>query len=259
MKLMSNLISASILASSLATFNVPRAFADTKPMKPLNVKTLQDPQEVIKSAFAKFTVNMNQNEVQNSQLILRQEITEAAKSFSAAGVSQRDLVQYAISDMNPAEAKAFMAQIQLLEGADLDSSEGQEFFERILLSQSKGANFLPCGLGFTLALVGGTGAFIVGILAITKLSDVSKLDRQAIEKDKAAIQSEIQILIGEGVSQDSYLVTTRRAEIVQLDIEYRQMLDDKAANKKSATTLGMVAGGLAVTAIVGAIAEGECR
>lgn len=259
MKLVSHMVSVSILASSLAAFNVPSALAsDMKPMKPLELKTIQNKQEVIKAAFAHFSVAMTSTKSVEAKLIYRQAMTDAAKSFKAAGVIQKDLIEYATSDMNPAEAAAFRSQVSNLSASDLSSPEGEELLQRILKEQGKGSNFLPCGLGTTIAFTAGLGAFIIGILALTKLEDVTKKDRQQNDLDRAAIESEIDILRGEGVREDSYLIASRKAEIQQLDIEYAQMLDQKESDRKGAVTLGIIAGGLAVTAIVGAIGD-DCN
>lgn len=257
MKLMSNLISASILASSLATFNVPSAFADTKPTKPLKFKMVQSSQDVIKEAFAQFSVDVHTSKVQNKQVIYRQALTSAALKFNQAGIKTSDLINYAVSDMNPAEAKAFQNDIKALSTADLSSPEGEELLQRIMATQARGSNFLPCGVGQVIAWSAGTGAFIVGIVALASLGDATRMDREGIDKERAAIDSEIKILKAEGVQDNSYLITSRNAELVQLNLEYAQLLDAKERNEKTVQTLGIVAGGLAVVAILGVVAD-EC-
>jgi hypothetical protein len=247
MKLMSNLISTVILASSLAAFNVPMAIASD----------LQ-PQTVIKETFADFTLNLHQSSLENNQVILRQEITKAAKAFSENKVTTQDLINYAVSDMNPAEAASFKKMAAALSNADLDSSEGQELLEKVLMSQSKGSHFLPCGSGFFTAIFIGPIAVILAIVAIEKFSDVTRKDRQQIVKEKAFIESEIDILLGEGVSSDSYLVTSRKAELVQLDIEYSQMLDDKEKDEKTGMIVSGVAGAMALTIAVSLIKDQKC-
>lgn len=257
MKLMTNIISTAILATSLTAFNVPQAFAkDVKQIS--SVKQLSS-QDVIKLAFADFTLAMNSTKVENKDIILRQSLTSTIQKLKTAGISKKDLIEYATSDMSAAEAKSFRAQTASIASADLNTSEGQELFEKILMSQSKGSNFLPCGVGFFVSFFAtGVGLAFV-IVALTSIGDNTRVERQQIEKDKAAIESEIKILKGEGVSEDSYLVSSRRAEIVQLDIEHKQMLDDKAQTKKDTVVYGAVGSALLVTAIVAGIEEGNCH
>ena len=257
MKLMTNFISATLLASSLTAFNVPAVLAND--VTQISMTKAMSAQDVIKSTFADFTIAVHTSPVENKDIILRQALTEASKSFQSHNISQKDLVEYATADMNPAEAKAFKAQVSALVASDLQSSEGQMLLEKILVSQSKGSNFLPCGAGFFLAVFAGTGAIIMAILALTSAEDVSRVERQDLEKDRAAIQSEISILQGEGVSNDSYLITSRRAELVQIDIQTRQLLEDKEKNSKNSVTMGAIAGGLTVVTIVGAVSESSCN
>lgn len=255
MKFVNHLVSASILATSLATFQVPQAFAQD--MSPVAMERMNH-EDAVRAAFAQFTLDVSTSESKNSQVVLRQAMTNASRSILEAGVSGDDLIDYATSDMLPSEAKAFRSQVSALAGADLSSPEGEALLQKILMTQSKGSNFLPCGVGFMTALFAGTGAFVLGIVALTSLGDATRMDRQNIEKDKAAINSEIDILRKEGVSENSYLITSRQAELVQLDIEYNQMLDDKERNEKNAMTMGLIAGGLAVAAIVGGLSEEKC-
>lgn len=256
MKLMTNFVSATLLASSLTAFNVPSAFAQD--VKQISMMKTMNSQDLIKTTFADFTVAVHTTPVENKQVILRQAFTQAALKFQAQGVTQSDLIQYATSDMNSAEAKAFKAQVQTLASSDLSSSEGQMLLEKILMSQAKGSNFLPCGVGLTIAWTAGIGAFVVGIVALASMGDISRLERQDLEKEKAAINSEISILQAEGVSNDSYLITTRRAELVQIDIHVNQLLEDKARNEKNVKTMGMIAGGLALVAVIGGVAN-DCQ
>lgn len=257
MKLVSNFISLSILSTSLAAFNVPAAFAETKPMKPMKMEVKRNSQDVIKEAFAKFSVELHTSKVENKQVIYRQALTSAALKFNQAGIKTSDLINYAVSDMSPLEAKAFQNDIKALAGADLSSPEGEELLQKIMATQARGSNFLPCGVGQVIAWTAGTGAFIVGIVALASLGDATRLDREGIEKERAAINSEITILRAEGVQDNSYLITSRNAELVQLNLEYAQLIDAKERNEKTAQTLGIVAGGLAVVAILGVVAD-EC-
>lgn len=257
MKLMTNFISATLLVSSLSAFNVPIVFAND--IEQASMTKTMNPQDVIKTTLAEFSFAMHTSSVENKQIVLRQALTEASKSFNAHNISQKDLLEYATSDMNAAEAKAFRAQANALAEAGLQSNEGQMLLEKILVSQSKGSNFLPCGAGFFISIFAGTGALVMAILALTTAQDVSRLERQELEKDRAAIQSEILILHKEGVSNDSYLITSRQAELVQLDIHVRQLLEDKEKNTKNAQIYGAIAGGLTVATIVGIVSESECH
>lgn len=255
MKFVSNFVSLSIIASSLTAFNVPGAFAGTKPMKPLKVEMKQNSQDVIKQVFAKFSMEMHTSKVQNKQVIYRQALTSAALKFSENGIKTKDLIGYAVSDMNPMEAKAFQNDIKSLAGADLNSPEGEELLQRIMASQGRGSNFLPCGVGQFLPIYAGLAAFVVGIVALSNLQDETRDHREGIDKERTAINSEITILKAEGVQSNSYLITSRNAELAQLNLEYAQLIDAKERNEKSVQTLGIIAGGLAVVALIGYFGE----
>lgn len=255
MKMINNFVCASLLMTSLTAFNVPAAFAQDA--KALSSVEMMDSESVIRDTFAKFTIAVN-SDITNQELALRQAFSDAARSFNANKISKEALVEYAISDMNSAEARAFRAQVASLNSADLESEEGQALLQKILASQSKGSNFLPCGVGTAIAFTAGTGAFIMGILALANLGDATREERKQMDLDRAAIESEISILKAEGVSDNSYLVTSRKAELAQLEIAYQQKLDDKERNEKNTILYAEIAGGLALVAILGAVAE-DCR
>lgn len=241
--LISNFCSLSILATSLATFNVPAALASD--LKAISSKEIQlSQQDEIRNIFAQYSTTIESAGGQ------RRALAEAALAMRAKNVSNEDLLKFAEADMNPVEAASFRAKVARYTSANLSEEESSELLQEIVASTSKGSNFLGCGVGSFISIFTGTGFFVVGILALTKLGDATKTQRREIQLEKVDAQSTINILISEGVSPNSYLVTSMKADIAFMDEQLAQLEEKRQDDKKSAQTLGMIAGGLGAASIL---------
>ncbi|MFL5783719.1 MAG: hypothetical protein ACJ76H_03845 [Bacteriovoracaceae bacterium] len=229
-KFIANLCSFAFVLNVFTVSGTTSAFAAEKSQS-------SNKQELIADIFAKYSMTMEKAEGQVKAF------TEASLAIKENNISNDDLVAYAISDMNPAEAKAFLANAAQMNNKNLSPEEAAKL---VLNTQNQGSNFRTCMLnddGIT-GFIAGTGAFVVGILAIVNITYSNKNKRNDIKLARVQEQEEIDILLGEGVSEGSYLVTSRRADIAYMDEQERQLEEQEADKHKEGMIEGAVAAAL---------------
>lgn len=133
-KSISNLCGLAVLATSLAAFNVPQAFA-------------KDSQKEIQSIYATYSRNLETGAKDSEAM------SEAIVRLSEAQVTQDELVNFIAQDMNPQESKAFRLKVSKLSSSS--ESDREELMKELLSKEVNGSNFLGCGGGTILAAAGG--------------------------------------------------------------------------------------------------------
>lgn len=233
-KLISQICSISILATSL---NVAPAFAST------------NRSDVIRNVLAEYTMKMETAEGSIKS------ISEAAIALRDHNVKAEELVEYVAAGMEPAEAMAYRSAVAS-RLAVADSENMPELLKDISNTMSKGSNYRGCTSQVQLVswVMGITSASF--LIAVSDVSGRKKSNENEIKKmrlEKTDLESDINILIGEGVKPESFLIASIKKDIAYLDEQIAQ--DQSEVEKYSAKVknYSIVAGATGAVAAIGTL------
>jgi hypothetical protein len=230
-KIISQLCTASILLSSV---NVT-AFAAT--------------QDDIRNVLAQYSSSMERGESSIKSL------TEASLALKSKKISSTELVNYITADMDKAEAAAYRANV-LPSLALTDADNVDVLFKQAAANMGMGSNFRGCN-----AYTPGATTWITGVTAIVFLSMASESNRRAksqqesvkqMRLEKTDMESDIKILIGEGVKPESFLIASIQKDINYLDEQMVQEQQKSEESKKNTQTQLIVGAAAGVVSAIGA-------
>jgi hypothetical protein len=236
-KLIANFCAFSFALNVFTATGTTAAFAS-------EVSSSTNKQEIIADIFAQYSMTMEKAEGQVKAL------SEASTAIKENNISNDELVAFAVADMNPTEAKSFLSNAAQLNSKNLSTEEAAKI---VLNSQGQGSNFMACAFGdagVTVALIAGIGAFAIGLIAMENLGYSTKSERNEIKLARVETEEEITILLGEGVSESSYLITSRRADVAYMNEQERQLEEEQVDKRNEGKIQGAATAALILLTVI---------
>lgn len=250
-KLITQICSVSLLATSLTSFGVPAAFAaDLNSLSSIEISQ-SSKMDSIRSIMANYTSNIERAEGNIKSL------HQATIALKANNVSAQELVEFAALGMDKAEAAAYrsimMEKMAIAGSKDLSNEELGELVNEVTASMNKGANFRVCEVASFAGWIGGISLVVFGIMAID--ANGKSGDKEEEIKDmkltKVDLESDINILIGEGVKPESFLIASIKKDIAYMDEQMEQAESEKAELDSNLKLYAILAGAGAAVGGVG--------